>query len=248
MLRVVCWKWKPQYPPYRSSFVARQVNILRNMIERHYHAPFKLVCITDDPEGIDDRVRTVPLWDEFRSVQSPHGHGWPSCYARLGAFRESFRDVVGDRYVSIDLDCVITGDVTELWNRPEDFVIWGVKHITAPSGRRSGVPYTPYCGSMWLLRTGTRSQVADDFDPATSPAETRKEGLIGSDQAWISHKLGPDEAVWTREDGIYEWRTELKNRNYRLPPDARIVFFNGSEDPWSESARDKASWIEEHYR
>jgi hypothetical protein len=54
--------------------------------------------------------------------------------------------------------------------------------------------------------------------------------------------------VWTKDDGIYVWRTHLKNRNWRLPKDARIVFFQGNEDPWDTSAREKAPWIDEHYR
>lgn len=253
MLRVVCWKWKPQYPPYRSSFGAEQVNVFRNMVERHYHGPHEVVCITDDPEGIDERVRIIPLWSTWRSVQSPHGDGWPSCYARLCAFDRGMRSMLGcegtsGEFISVDLDCVIVNDVTDIWNRPEGFVIWGVKHITAPSGPRPGVPYTPYCGSMFKMIPGARQEVYDDFDPDTSPLLTRKAGLIGSDQAWISYRLGPNEAVWTKDDGVYEWRTELKNRNYRLPPDARIVFFNGAEDPWDQSAHDKAAWIRDHYK
>ena len=31
------------------------------MLDRHYHAPFRLVCLTDDPTGIDGAVDIVPL-------------------------------------------------------------------------------------------------------------------------------------------------------------------------------------------
>lgn len=245
MLTVVCWKWEPLNPLYRSKFHAQNVNTLCNMVERHYRRPFRMVCITDDPRYIDGRIETIPLWDTFRDVPSPLGVDYPSCYARLLAFRPEFADLVGDRFVSLDLDCVITGDVTDLWDRREDFVIW--ENNTRPMGQPDK-PLTPYNGSMWMMTPGARRQVYDEFDRTISPILTHNAGFVGSDQAWFAFCLGPNEATWTKEDGVYAWRSHLKNRDYRLPPNARIVFFQGQEDPWDQSARDKAPWIAEHYR
>ena len=155
--------------------------------------------------------------------------------------------VFGNRFISVDLDCVITGDVTDLWSRQEDFIIWenSTRPTTAP-----GVPLkpiTPYNGSMWMMNAGARQQVFTDFDPVKSPIDTYNAGYVGSDQAWFAYKI-PGEVTWKKEDGVYSWRQHMKNRMYMLPEDAKIVFFQGQEDPWDESARAKASWIEEHYR
>lgn len=237
MLRVVCWKWKPRNIDYRSSFGAKQVNTLFNMVQRNYKKPFELVCFTDDPTGINEAVRTIPIWNTFADIESPLGRDYPTCYRRLLAFSADMERVIGGRFVSVDLDCVIVGDVTELWSREEDFVIW---HAETRN--------TPYNGSMWMMNPGARKQVYEKFDPVKSPNLTRQLELCGSDQAWIAYVLGPNEAVWDKEHGIYAWRTHIKNRNWRLPKDAKIVFFQGNEDPWDKSAREKAPWIDEHYR
>lgn len=237
MLRVICWKWKPNNPEFRSKFDANSVNVLRNMLERNYSGPFKLVCFTDDPVGIDRRVEVLPIWDNWANLVSPLGVGYPSCYRRLLAFRSDMEQIVGGRFISIDLDCVITGDITPIVEREEDFIIW---HAETRD--------TPYNGSLWMMNPGAREQVYTEFDPDKSPEETRALNIVGSDQAWFVHCLGPDEATWDKEDGIYVWRTHLRNRLWQLPDDARIVFFQGNEDPWEQSAIDKAPWILEHYK
>lgn len=252
MLTVVCWKWKPLNPDFRSKFDATHVNTLYRMVERNYAKPFRLVCITDDPSGIEDRIETFPLWDTYRTVPSPLGLDYPACYARLVAFHPDFARIVGERFVSIDLDTVIVGDVTELWDREEDFVIWENNTFKNWLPGQTLAPdaetvVTPYNGSMWMMTPGARREVYDDFDPVHSPIKTHNAQLVGSDQAWIFYRLGPKEATWTKDDGVYAWRSHLRNRNYRLPTECRIVFFQGNEDPWTASAKKKAPWIVEHY-
>jgi len=247
MLTVVCWKWKPINPHFRSKFSAEHVNTFARMVARNFHEPHEVVCVTDDPTGIDSSIRVVPLWDDFRTIPSPLGIEYPACYSRVRAFSRDMRDILGPRFISVDLDCVITGDVTEIWTRDEDFVIW--ENNTRPmvtSGAQK--PVTPYNGSMWMMNAGAREQVYTDFDPVMTPYDTHNAGYVGSDQAWFALRLGPDEARWTAEDNVYAWRSHLKNRSYRLPLEARIVFFQGQEDPWDPSAVAKAPWIKEHYR
>lgn len=237
MLRFVCWKWQ-SVRKYRTKFTAQHVNTLRNMIERHYHADFEVVCITDDKRGIDPRVRVVPLWNDFADLPSPHGASSPACYRRLRAFSPEMVHVIGPRFVSIDLDMVVVGDITPLFDRPEDFVIWA-----------SPIRTTPYNGGLWMMNAGARPQVFTRFNPYTSPKEARKAGFNGSDQAWISYVLGPDEATWQPErDGVYAFRTDIRNRDWKLPANARIISFHGSEDPWDVHARERAPWINEHYK
>jgi hypothetical protein len=237
MLRVVCWLWPQMSELYRSKFSAEHVNTLRNMVERHYPHEHEVVCITNMPQGIDERVRIVPLWDDFASVYSPHGHNQPSCYRRIRAFASDMADIIGPRFVSVDLDCVIVRDMSPLWNRPEDFVIYNYPMRT-----------TPYNGSMWMMNAGAREKVYTDFDPIISPQLAKKAGLRGSDQAWMCYVLGSGEATWSYRDGVVAWRSDLKRQSFRLPDHARIVFFQGNTDPWHPYALEKAPWIKEHYR
>ena len=235
MLSVVCWKWKPP-PYYEREFNAHHVNTLYRMVDRNYSGPFRFICITDAPEGIHPHIECVPLWDHFADLESPLGVHYPSCYRRLLAFGRDFSDIVGERFVSLDLDCVIVDRLESLWDRRDDFVIW-----------ESQVPNQPYNGSMWLHRCGTRTQVLERFHPRQSPQIAKQAGFVGSDQAWFSYVL-PSESVWTKEDGVVSWQTHCKNRGWNLPPGARIVFFQGLESPWDESARMKARWIKEFYK
>ena len=148
-LTFVTFKWAPPVG-YRSHFDAENVNTLFRMIRRHYDGPMRAVCVTDDPAGIDESIETMPLWDDLASVPSPHGAHNPSCYRRLKLFAPDAGETFGPRLVAIDLDMVITGSLNALFDRPEDFVIWGESDFP---GRQH------YCGSLWMLKTGTRTQV-----------------------------------------------------------------------------------------
>ena len=237
-LRVVCWKWAPP-PGYRSTFTHLQVNNLLNMVGRNYHKPFELVCITDNPNGISSEVRVIPLAEveQFGHLTSPHGGLNPACYRRLWMYGDHARDIIGERFVSVDLDVVLVDDVTPVWDRPEDFMIWG------ETLRR-----TPYNGSMQLMTAGARRQVYDDFDPDNSPGAARRAGFDGSDQAWISYKLGPHEKRWTMKDGVFSFRLHVKPNAGKMPKGARIIFFEGQVDPWSPYAQKLCPWIEEHWK
>src|SRR5262245_54325564 len=120
---VVCFKWRPASPQYRSTFGPETVNVLRAMVARHFPHPHRFICVTDDPVGIDHRVEIVPLWEDFSQVPSPHGNlrKNPSCYRRLRMFASDAAEILGDRFVTLDLDCVIVGDMTSVWDRSEDF-------------------------------------------------------------------------------------------------------------------------------
>lgn len=233
---VICWKWQPA-PGYRSTFGPEAVNILRRMVARHYDHPHRFVCCTDDPRGIDPAVEIVPLWRDHATLLSPHGPGKPSCYRRLRAFSDEAATWFGRRFVSLDLDCVIVGDLTPLWDRPEEFVIWTGQNST-----------TPYNSSMYVLTAAARRQVWDTFDPRTSPARTAAAGFYGSDQAWLCACLGPREATWTKADGVYSFRNDLKFKTSSLPANARIVMFHGHRDPWDDPMCRELAWVREHYR
>ena len=236
MLDIVTFKWKPQFV-YRSSYTAETVNVLAAMIARHFRGAYRFSCVTDDPAGLDSSIRPLPMFEEHARLVSTHGRQNPSCYRRLKLFSPEARELVGERILSLDLDTVITGDVTPLWTRTEDFIAW-----EGTAGRN------PYNGSMVMLTAGARPQVWTDFDPERSPALARKAGFIGSDQAWIAYRLGLEEARWTRDDGVYSWRMHLRYKSGILPPGARIVFFHGSADPWLKSTQKSAPWISDHWR
>jgi hypothetical protein len=238
MLSVVTWKWPPR-KSYRSVYGPEVVNVLRSMVARHYPAPHRFLCVTNDAAGLEPEVEVVPDRADFAALPSPHGPASPSCYRRLRAFAPDAGEIFGLRFVSLDLDCVIVGDLRPVWDRPEDFVIWGDTN-----------PRTRYNGSMFLLTAGARPQVWDRFDPATSPRQALAAGNHGSDQAWISYVLGKGEARWTKADGVYSYRNEIlgSGAGGALPPGARVVFFHGQHDPWSPDVQQRHTWVREYWQ
>lgn len=236
MISVICWRWTPPVG-YRSTFGPETVNTLRRMVARHYPHPHRFLCVTDDPRGIDGDIEIVPDRCDFADLPSPHGGRNPSCYRRLRMFHPDAAQWFGQRFVSMDLDAVISGDLTPLWHRDEDIVMWGDTN-----------PTTYYNGSMLLMTAGARSKVWTSFNPRTSPVRAKRAGQFGSDQGWISYCLGPYEAKWTRRDGVYSFRNELmKERRTALPVDARVVFFHGAYDPWNVRVQSDYPWIRQHY-
>jgi hypothetical protein len=239
-LVVATFKWST--PGYRSKFEAEHVATLRRMVARHYPHPHRFVLFTDDPVRDDARlagegVEVYELWNDLAHVVNPSGRSNPSCYRRLRLFAREVGEWLGPRIVTLDLDTVVTGDLSPVWNRPEDFVIWGDTNRA-----------NPYNGSMVLFDAGARPQLWEDFHPQMSPQQGKGMGFFGSDQAWIAARLGPNEKRWTARDGVLSFRNEVLPRGGRLPPDSRIVFFHGRFDPWGADTQRMAPWIREHYR
>jgi len=232
---VVCWRWAPR-PGYRSTFGPETVNTLRSMVRRHYREDVRFICVTDDAEGLDAGVEVVPDWKDYADLRSPHGGNNPACYRRLRAFHPDIAEVFGPRFVSMDLDCIATGDLGPIFDRDVDFAMLGDTN-----------PTTHYNGSLLLMNAGARPQVWTQFDPNTSPKESRRAGFFGSDQGWISHCLGGGETKFGRADGIYSFRNDLQDKR-GLPADARLVIFHGRHDPWAPYVQANYLWTGVHYR
>lgn len=233
-LTFVTFRWQPT-PGYRSTFPPESVYALREMIGRHYTGEHRFVCVTDRQDELSG-VETMPIWTDLCNVPSPFGRSYPSCYRRLKLFSAEAVHMFGPRLVCIDLDMVIVRDITPLFDRPDDFVIWGESDYP---GKQA------YNGSLWMLRTGTRTKVWTEFDPHTSPRTAWAHGGRGSDQGWLCYILGKNEAKWTRKDGVYSFRKHIVPTGGKLPPEARIVSFHGKHDPWA--LLEKYPWIKAHY-
>lgn len=229
MLTVVTWIWRGE-----RVYLPEHVNALRRMLTRHLHVPHRLVCITDEPGDFDPEIVVMPTPAaamRLADVKTPEGSRMPSCYRRLWVFSDEAR-CLGERILLTDVDAVITGDITHLVSRTEPFVGWRPGQVWGNHER--------VAGGMYLLSTGAHPEVWDDFGEAGIGA-ARRAGYRGSDQAWLSYKLGRRSALWSDEDGIYAL-SDL--RDGMLPDDARIVQFAGNVKPWSFGV---PPWVLDHY-
>lgn len=229
MLRIICWKWKRALPSKKVTYNATHVNVLYHMVTRHLHIPHEFICITDDPEGILPEIRTLPLWDDFRHMGG--------CYVRLKAFASEMEELLGSRFVSIDMDTVILDDITPLFTRSEDFIIC------------EPVNWPPYNGSMFMMNAGSRRQVWETFSPEASLAKCKELSYQGTDQAWIGACLGPHEATWTTQDGVFSFTKHIASQKLDAPPQgARLILFNGLWDPSQPMIQQHFPWVKEHWR
>lgn len=230
-LDIVTFKWHT--PGYRAKFTHGHVNTLQRMVERHFRRPHRFVCFTDDPSGLNSSIDARPMWEDLANVPNPTGGGRPSCYRRLKLFAPEVQETLAERFLWIDVDCVLTGDVTPLWDRHEDIVLW-------ENPRREW----PYNGAMLLAKRGSYTQLWSRFDPRVSPRITQQRGYRGSDQAWISHCLGWGKPVWTQKDGVY-YLGSIPHQRRRFPPNnCRILFTTAGNPPWNLPY----DWIKRHYR
>ena len=222
MLTVICWKWRG----WRGdTYKAEHVHGLQAMLRKHLEVPHRFICITDNARGL--KCETLPLWDMKPGFDREARHV-PNCYRRMRVFD---MPELGERVLSIDLDCIIRGDITDLIPPTGT----GFKILAGYSA--------PYNGSMWYVEPGRYPEVWQDLtQPAADHAQdtvTNRNGdrAYGSDQVWLSHKL-PGAPTWSESDGIYQY---VRNG---IPDDARIVFFAGSAKPWDaetiEAWRDQA--------
>lgn len=223
--------------PYQPE----HVNTLQRMVARNLADPHRFICITDSREGFSSDVEvllTPPAAREIGKLRSPEGKRFPSCYRRLWTFSKEAQ-CLGDRVLLIDVDLVVTNDLAPLFDYGAEFVGWRPFRDWGARLR--------FGGGIYLLKTGSRAHVWENFKGQESIARARRAGYRGSDQAWLSYCLANgSEAVYPRSSGIYSIR-DMKGTEETLPPDARLVQMNGPRKPW-DAEMQRLPWVKRCYR
>jgi hypothetical protein len=214
----------------RTQYTPEHVWIWADMVSRNLAMPHRLACVTSETD-LPPNVERIDPPGEFEDVQPAWGPRKPNCYRRLVMFRRDAAKTFGKRFVSMDLDCVIGGPLDPLFDRSEDLVLF--------KGTSEGRPYN---GSMMLIKAGCRPQLYEDFDQ--SGADASGAAYLGSDQAWLAHKLGWGEATWDESDGVY-WFKPGRWTNKLRPT---ILFFPGKRKPWDYAPYKIYPWITNNYR
>lgn len=255
MLKIVTCKWDAGIHPKKDmKFEPFHVEILFDMLKRYLNIPFEFICITDKPIELSylrNDITILPMWSD--------GKDWPGCFRRLKIFSKEVGKQIGGRFVSMDLDVIITGNITNLFSRKEDFVIWGKRPMR-----------NPYCGSLFMVNPGTRDYFWNRFNVKNYPANSAGRYPVGTDQ-WHIWSQAPEEATWSKADGVYNFGFDIRindkimerGKEYyfkaiqnprtrggdgKLPSDARIIFFNGKDDPSQPHLRERYPWIKEYWK
>ncbi len=227
-LPIVSFLWKGHIP-----YGPQDVQCWANQVSRHLGRPHELVCVTDQPETAQSvpGVRVIPMWrDHFE-----HGRDWH----RLRLFSEEMADIIGPRFVCMDLDTVICGGLDPLFDNDHPFMAW-----RDPNRDQ-------YCTALFMMDAGAFPHVWETFDPQAALA-LRTSGMFGGyDQAWISYAL-PGQPRWTAEDGVLSFRVDVLGGKplhaAPLPSGARVINFHGKHNPRDPDVQAACPWIADYYR
>ncbi|MBX3482540.1 hypothetical protein [Phenylobacterium sp.] len=132
----------------------------------------------------------------------------------------------------LDLDLIVTDDLTPLFEGDEPFRILTGVNASNPC---------PYNGSVWRLDIGYRPDVWSDFSLEAAAAVAHDK--FPDDQAWFAHKL-PGAAAFGPADGVYAFQKPGWPRGEALPKGGRIVAFPGWRDP---SGFTHLPWVRIHW-
>lgn len=100
----LCFKWGHGYP-------CKYTNILFRALSDTMESPYRFICMTDDPTGLEEGIETQPFPD-FAMAQADWKRGM---WAKLAAFSP---DVVapGTPVIMMDVDVVVLRDLTPLFD------------------------------------------------------------------------------------------------------------------------------------
>lgn len=232
MIAVCLWRWGPLFEPV---YVER----MASMLARHLRLPRRVYCFTDDPSALPRDVIPLPIPADLARL--------PRCRRRMWQYNRIVDGTLGRRLLSIDLDCVITDDITPLVARAEPIVMWRVGYAGVLSG--SFV--------LWDAGALDGAWRAFDADREGYPRRAQPSG-IGSDQAmlnlWLRESRTPVAELGER-DGFVTWfgRGYERLQHHGMGPGraalrhgARIVVLGSADKGVLDTG--VHPWVREHWR
>ena len=215
---VLCMKWGSKYGP-------EYVNRLYRMVHKHLSGPWRMVCLTDDPQGIRPQVHCQPI----PSLQLPSGipeRGW----TKLTTFAspKALQGLRGNA-LFFDLDVVITDSLDDFFTLPGSFRIihdyprpWRPQRMTGNS-------------SVYRFELGAHPDVLQEFRANIGSIRQR----FRNEQAYLSDYMHRHGLLQYWPDGwcpsfkyhcIPTWPTNYW-RAPTIPKGAKVVVFHGECNP-----------------
>ena len=200
-----------------TRYGADFVNRLEAAVQRNTNRDTQLVCLTDDPSGIQDSVRCeaipdIDLPDDL--IITP--------WRKLVLWKDKLVGLSGD-VLFLDLDLVITGNLDEMFDfEPGRFCV--IENWTQP-GKNIGNT------SCFRWNIGSHTHIFDRLETE----QTRILSTYRIEQVYISREVS-DMVFWPKE-----WCASFKHSllprwpmNFfkapNLPDDTKIVAFTGKPD------------------
>lgn len=233
MITIVTWLWGTKYTDRHVQVLKHHVS--QKMMNLPEGERWRFLCISDRKRiaGVD----CVPM-----PTRRP---GMDREGIRLWMFSKEARGILGEKFLNLDVDVAVLGDITDLCLDPAPFKIW-----RSDSNGRHGFAYNP---TVLLHKENALEKVWKRYgkDPVWELKNAHYAGWTGTEQAIIArhvHHHGPP--VWTDEDGILSYRL-LRHLNGKEPlghaPECRILSFHGKADLGSAELQAKEPWLKEYW-
>lgn len=217
-LNVVCVKVKPKYD-------AEYVNKLYRGVARNLTQPFKFICLTDEPSGIDPAIQVIPVTN----------HRLPGWWQKISLFKP-LAEIQG-RILYFDLDTVITGPLTDVASYDGEFAI--IKPFYRPFG---------FMSSVMAFESGFGQHVWTEFmknpeaNMQTCAPAPHLNGAWG-DQRWLEMCFDRADYVQDLFPGQFVSYKADALREGRIPVDARVVLFHGEPRPHEVDGWVRQYWL-----
>ena len=189
------------------------------MVQRNMTRPFRLVCLTDDSEGINSNVDCFPLPELDLPANAPE-RGWN----KLTTFIDPLYDIQG-KTLFLDLDVVIVGNIDPLFDLEGKFYI--IRDFVRTDGTGNS--------SVYLFEPGAHPDIIEYFRSNFEQIKVEHR----NEQEFLSHYLLKQDVLdywpssWCRSfkydclPGVLgSWFSPSK-----IPEDARIIIFHGNPNP-----------------
>jgi hypothetical protein len=224
---LLCLKHGTKYGP-------EYVNKLYNMVKRNCSLDYEFVCLTDNANGLDPRIKTIPLPANLQ--------GWwckPYMYSK--------ELPINGTILYMDLDVVIASNIDKLFTyQPNHWcTIRDFTRAMRPSWKK-------YNSSVVRFKTGQLDYVWTGFRENQHDIQRRLHG----DQDWLFEATQKNQAMLYPDSWILSWKWEVRrtkefdygstkgNRKFKQIEDVKprieccVTVFHGDpnphncEDPW----------------
>jgi hypothetical protein len=206
---------------YGDKYQSDYVNNLYSMFRRHCSYEHEFVCFTDDANGLNENIKTIPLktYDDI--------HGW---WYKTFLFDPSYS--LSGSILFLDLDVVIFNGMDKFFEfSPNDFCISRGFRKDNKRGMNS---------SCFRFESGTHSYIYENFMKDRSSIMKRLHG----DQDWIQEQV-KDYSFWPETWLLsYKWDMVQSNGDLKYTDDTSIAVFHGKPNPHELDT----NWVKDNWR
>ena len=226
---ILTLKWGKLYP-------SLYVNRLYEGVKAHMDRPFRFVCATDDPSGLNPAIDVQPLpgppegWKPNSRYKR-----WPGIYMKLMVFKPGFASLDG-KVLFLDIDQIITGDIGRFFDyAPGKFCII---HNWIEAHKRI-FRKQPMIGNSSCFRfdaDGAFSYVYEKWISELDRAQDQR--YFRTEQAYMTHAVGLENIAWWPENFVRSFKRSCQRtwplNHFLAPkfdPDTSILCFHGHPSP-----------------